>query len=276
MPEPAPAAGAALQQALREFAGAPAVLIALDFDGCLAPFVLDPADARPLPQSSTALADLARVPGTHLALVSGRPVADLNRLAAPPPHTRLVGSHGAEEAEVDAAGTARIHPLDLTTQQQATLRAVTGAVEQLAEQHPPAWVEHKPAAAVLHTRALPGPQAEALLAEAMSGPGQWEGVHAISGNQVVELAVVDATKGQSLQRLRRQVRPAAGGPGQLPVLYAGDDVTDETALEVLGRDDVGIKVGEAPTVAPYRVSDEQAVAEVLTQLALWRTSLPTL
>src|SRR5699024_175469 len=62
MPEPAAAADGQLQQALREFAGAPAVLIALDFDGCLAPFVLDPDDARPLPQSSTALADLARVP----------------------------------------------------------------------------------------------------------------------------------------------------------------------------------------------------------------------
>src|SRR5699024_12680186 len=100
-----------LTRALQSFIAAPEVLVALDFDGCLAPFVLDPADARPLPQSSTALADLARVPGTHLALVSGRPVADRNRLDAPPPHTRLVGSHGAAAAEGDDAGTARIHQL---------------------------------------------------------------------------------------------------------------------------------------------------------------------
>lgn len=260
-----------LHDALREFARAPQVLLALDFDGCLAPFVLDPADARPLPQSSTALAELARVPGTHLALVSGRPVADLNRLAAPPPHTWLIGSHGAEEAEVTSTGAARIHPLELSSQQRELLQKVTDAVEHLAQKHPPAWVEHKPAAVVLHTRALAGPEAEALLAQAMAGPGQYAGVHAISGNQVVELAVVDATKGESLQRLRTHL---GTGTGTLPVLYAGDDVTDETALGVLGRGDVGIKVGTAPTVAPHRVADEQAVAEVLSQLALWRTSPP--
>src|SRR5699024_8098435 len=107
----------------------------------------------------------------------------------------------------------------------------------------------------------------------MAGPGQYAGVHAISGNQVVELAVVDATKGESLQRLRMHLGTGTG-TGTLPVLYAGDDVTDETALGVLGRGDVGIKVGTAPTVAPPRVADEQAVAEVLSQLALWRTSPP--
>lgn len=255
-----------LAAALYAFAGAPQVLVALDFDGCLAPFVLDPADARPLPEAAEALRTLATLPGVHLALVSGRPLAELHRLAAPPPGTVLVGSHGAEHGEVDDTGQLHLRPLDLTTDQAALLAEVSSAVEQLASQHPGVWIEHKPAAAVVHTRGLPHEQAEPVLAAAMTEPGSWPGVHPIHGNQVVELAVVDATKGESLRALRE---PLAG----VPTLFAGDDVTDETALQVLGTGDVGVKVGPAPTVAPYRVADEHAVAGMLTRLAMWRASL---
>ena len=263
-PEPA----TDLDTALRTFAGAPQVLIALDFDGCLAPFVLDPADARPLPEAAEALRTLAALPGVHLALVSGRPLADLHRLAGPPPGTALVGSHGAEHGEVDRAGELHLTPVDLTPDQADVLARVTFAVERLASRHPGVWIEHKPAAAVVHTRALPPEQAEPVLADAMAGPGRWPGVHAIHGNQVVELAVVDATKGESLQALRA---PLAG----VPALYAGDDVTDETALEVLGEGDLGVKVGTAASVAAHRVPDEAGVAAMLTRLAMWRASRST-
>lgn len=258
--------GPELAAALRAFAGEPEVLVALDFDGCLAPFVLDPADARPLPEAAEALHTLAGLPGVHLALVSGRPMADLHRLAGPPPGSVLVGSHGAEHGEVDRTGALHVRPVHLTEDQASLLAQVSSAVEELAYLHPGVWIEHKPAAAVVHTRALPQEQAEPVLTAAMAGPGSWAGVHPIHGNQVVELAVVDATKGDSLQALRADL---VG----MPALYAGDDVTDETALAVLGSGDVGVKVGTAPSVAPYRVADEAAVASLLAGLAMWRASL---
>ncbi|WP_022919639.1 trehalose-phosphatase [Ruania albidiflava] len=257
--------GPELTAALQDFIAAPAVLVALDFDGCLAPFVLDPADARPLPASAAALHDLGAQPGVHLALVSGRPLADLFRLADPPPGTVLVGSHGAERGEVDAAGELHLTPVELTEDQQNLLAHVTSAVEQIAHAHPGVWIEHKPAAAVVHTRALPDEQAEAVLREAMTGPGTLAGVSAMHGDQVVELAVVDATKGESLQALRT-TRPG------VPALYAGDDVTDETALAVLGPGDVGVKVGAARTVAEHRVAGVEEVAQMLQRLAMWRAT----
>nr|MBA3294681.1 trehalose-phosphatase [Geodermatophilaceae bacterium] len=41
----------------------------------------------------------------------------------------------------------------------------------------------------------------------------------------------------------------------------------EDAFAVLGPDDVGIKVGDGPTAASYRVADSAAVLAVLTHLA---------
>ncbi|SEE92715.1 trehalose-phosphatase [Ruania alba] len=256
----------ALTRALHAFATHPRVLVALDFDGCLAPFVQDPADARPLPEASAALARLASADGVQLALVSGRPVAELQQLAAPPPGTWLVGSHGAEQAELDGSGQLHLMPFTLTDDQARVLAEVTAAVGSIAAAHPGAWVEHKPAAAVLHTRGLAPPEADQALAEALDGPGSADQVWAMRGNQVTEIAVVDVSKGGSVTALRERLG------GDVAVLYAGDDVTDETALAVLGAGDMGIKVGAAETVAEHRVTDEAALAEALTRLGVWRTS----
>lgn len=250
---------AALLAALEQFAHRSPILVALDFDGCLAPFVLDPAHARPLPAASAALEALGRDPGVQLALVSGRPIADLARLAAPGVGTWLVGSHGAESGEVMPDGGARLAPVALSDAERALLARLRTAIAEIAARFPGTHVELKPAAAALHTRGVPAAEASRALAEAAAGPGTWAGTHLMAGNQVAEVAVVEATKGEALGRLRARL-------GAAPVLYAGDDVTDETALATLGTCDVGVKVGAAPTVAPHRVRNEQEVAQMLAKL----------
>ena len=59
----------ALAAAVDRLAAAPALLIALDFDGTLAPEVDDPAAARALPAAHAALLALHALPGTTVALV---------------------------------------------------------------------------------------------------------------------------------------------------------------------------------------------------------------
>ncbi|MPV48452.1 trehalose-phosphatase [Pseudactinotalea sp. HY160] len=259
-----------LLRALADFARRPRVLVALDFDGCLAPLVEDPARARPTERAAAALAEFGRMDDVHLALVSGRPAADLVTLADPPAGTRLIGSHGAERARLEGVGVAH-EPFTLTDAQRELLERVSAAAEEIAAGHPGAWVEHKPAAAVLHTRPLaPGPAAAATAA-ALAGPAGLPGVHPIRGNQVVELAVVPSTKGGALVALRAEL---AGDGDPLPVLYAGDDVTDETALATLGDGDVGIKVGAAESVAPYRVAGPEELASALAVLARERGGRP--
>ena len=66
--------------AIAEVAETERLLVATDFDGCLAPIVDDPATARPLPESMEALRSLTVTPGTVVAVVSGRALADLRNL----------------------------------------------------------------------------------------------------------------------------------------------------------------------------------------------------
>ena len=263
---------AELLAALRALAARDDVLVALDFDGCLAPIVLDPEDARPLPAAREALDRLDTLPGTTVALVSGRPLADLRRLASPPPGAFLVGSHGAEFAGPqqpagEGAPEASGHEPDGAARE--LLARLAAAVDGIVGAHPGTWVERKPAAAVLHTRAAERPVAEAATRAALAGPATWAGVRAMRGKEVVELSVSDATKGAALQRLGALTvtPPGAGG-----VLYAGDDVTDETAFAVLDAraGDVTVKVGPGPTGARHRVPDPAGVARVLTVLAQLR------
>src|SRR5690625_4586015 len=247
--------------AIEKLAARPFALIALDFDGCLAPLVDDPAAARPLPEAAAALEDISQFDDVDLAIVSGRPAADLIHLASPPPGTWIVGSHGAETGRVTTDGELVSEEVTLTPEAAALLEAVAAELATIASAHPGAWVEHKPAAAVLHTRQAEPVVGAAARAAALAGPAARDGVHPMEGNEVVEIAVVPATKGEALTALRGAVEARRGEP--VTVLYAGDDVTDETALATLEFSDVGIKVGHAPTVARFWVTDPPAMAAAL-------------
>ncbi len=269
-------------------AGGP-LLVASDFDGVLAPLADDPLASRPTPESAAALARLAALgpDRVRVALVSGRRIEDLARLASPPVGALLVGSHGAETGEVlaaspgdgggavaaDEAGagaqshvradgtTARVHlvPVTLDEAQALLLSGVTRGLEEIAAPVEGAWVEHKPSAAVLHTRLSPQPAADQASAAA-ARLGDELGAHAMTGKNVVEVAVTSTSKGIALDALRTRL----GSPA---VLYLGDDVTDEKAFAVLGGSDLGIKVGPGETLARRRVTDPAEAARALTVLA---------
>lgn len=247
--------------AIEKLTSRPAALIALDFDGCLAPLVDNPDDSRPLPEAAAALKEIAGYSDVDLAIISGRPAGDLITLASPPPGTWIVGSHGAEFGSVNEADELKSEDFALTPAQQELLEQVTAGLTEIADAHEGAWVEHKPAAAVLHTRMASPEIAQAASQAAMEGPARLTGTHPMEGNGVVEIAVVAATKGEALTALRTQVEQRRGQ--EVTVLYAGDDVTDETALATLKFSDVGIKVGHDPTVARFWVTDPPAMAAAL-------------
>lgn len=251
-----------LRAALRAVVADPArrpLLVALDFDGTLAPLQDDPEASRLLPEAVTALRDLAAHPGAvRLALVSGRPAADLHRLADVPAGTVLIGSHGAERARVGEHGLDR-DVLTLTDDQSDRLTRLGGEMQAVARGRDGVWVETKPAAVVVHTRMADAGTGEAAEREAL-GVGQRLGSVTLHGKKVVEVSVLDADKGAALVALRDELGAGA-------VLSAGDDVTDEHAFEALGPDDLTVKVGDGSTAARYRVPDPEALAGLLAALA---------
>ncbi|SNS62338.1 trehalose 6-phosphate synthase/phosphatase [Micrococcales bacterium KH10] len=257
--------GHSLRDALETFVAGPGpILIASDFDGVLAPLVDDPATSRTVPRALRAMRRLAALPSNRasLALVSGRSLQTLAELSKVPAGTHLIGSHGAERGMVDEDGLSR-DELALSEGEQSQLRWVVEGLEDIASRHTGVWVEHKPSAAVLHTRLSTHDGADQASAAAVELAGRL-GLRPLVGKNVVEIAVLDTTKGRALDALRSEL-------GATRVLYMGDDATDEHAFAVLGDRDVAVKVGPGDSIAPYRIADSSAAALVLERLAVLLT-----
>ncbi|MGB5760250.1 MAG: trehalose-phosphatase, partial [Acidimicrobiales bacterium] len=85
-----------IEDTVAGLAGVDRLLVATDFDGVLAPIVDDPAAVAAIPEAMAALRTLAALPGTSVAVVSGRGYELLATLVAPADRFTLVGSHGVE------------------------------------------------------------------------------------------------------------------------------------------------------------------------------------
>ncbi len=252
-----------LLDAIRKIAATDHLLVALDFDGTLSPLVDRAEDARPLPRSAAAFADLAELPRTTTALISGRALDSLRLVASPPANTLLIGSHGAEvwlgEGSVG---------LELDEDQRARLSAVREVLADIVKQAPGTVLEDKPAGVVLHTRMADDDVAEDAVEAATRVLSDHPGVYLKTGKRVLETSVVQASKGEAVEFLRQAT-------GATAILFAGDDVTDEDALGRLSGDDLGVKVGLDFTQAQYRVEAPIHVAELLEALLRERRRLTT-
>jgi len=249
----------ALSDALGRLATTPRLLVALDFDGTLAPEVDQPMAARPLPESKEAIRRLLELEGTSVALVSGRDLASLDRISEMPEQVLLVGSHGIE---VRIGGEVT----SLTDDELARREVISEALHTAADGREGVFVEEKPAGLALHTR-LADEATTTEVREAVRRRLEDEpGVHAREGKNVREYAVRPTGKDDGVARLREAV-------GATGVLFAGDDVTDEDALRSLGDGDLGIRVGPGATAASHRVADPAAIGRLLGELADLREHL---
>ncbi len=234
------------------------LLVALDFDGTLAPLVDDPDDSRMLPAAAEALALICGVPDVTIALVSGRSVVDLYSRAGAPVGTVLVGSHGAERGRVGPYGL-EVDPIRLDPEQTDLLTRIGDGLTAAARGRAGVWVQHKPAAVVLHTRTAGAVDAQEATEQALTLAASL-GVDALNGKDVVEICVLSATKGHALATLRDEL-------GARVVLFAGDDTTDEQAFAELDVTDLSVKVGAGRTAARLRTEDVWSFCEELAAFA---------
>ena len=230
-------------------AAAPVLLIGCDYDGTLAPIVSDPTLAHPDQRAISALRDLAGLPDTFVAIVSGRARRELKRLLGRIPGAVLVGGHGAEWEDGEISPRAA---------------ALASRLRQVAARFPGAHIESKPTGAAFHYRQV-DPRLGDSAAESAVAAGTELATRVVQGKRVVEFSTVDADKGSALQRLRQEISPDV-------TVFIGDDVTDEDAFSVLGPSDVAIAVGRRDTKARWRLPSQTDVASLLEELAARRTT----
>lgn len=196
-------------------------------------------DIAPTPQGVHVSADLRAMLmrlgkrlGGALALVSGRPLSDLDRLFAP---LRLaaVGGHGAEiRPRADAEShRLRIAPLD------PVLKARFAAI---AQRDPRILIEDKGYSIAIHYRLAPQAAGDVVKAVArLCEESHCSGLSILPGKAVIEIKPRGFDKGSGLQELMSHPPFAGRRP-----IFIGDDVTDEAAFAVLPLfSGIGISVG---------------------------------
>lgn len=217
----------------------------LDFDGTLVEIAPRPCDVFVEPRTRALLGLLADLTGGAVAIVSGRPIEEIDMFVAPL-RLAVAGSHGAELRATPDAELERAEGSEL-------LRTSCGPINVFAARHD-LLVEQKAGAISLHYRNRPehGGDAIALVEGLAAGDDR---LRVIDGNMVVELALAGTTKGSALEYMLE--RPPFAGRTPIAV---GDDATDEDAFAAaLGRGGQAVKVGMGPTFAPHRAKDVAAV-----------------
>lgn len=250
---------ASLELALERLVGAASILVALDFDGVLAPLVDNPDDSRITPEGRAALDLLIGAPGVTVALVSGRGLANLREVSQADPRWWMVGSHG-----IEVEGPANGGVVSVPTANKDDLEALWADFVAVANQYPGTWVETKPWGAALHTRGVDQAVEDAVHSEARHVIARYgDQLTTRLGHGIIESSLQSQTKGDGITALINHIAPEA-------TLFMGDDTTDEDALAVLTEADVGIKVGLQESIARHRIETIPEVAHFLHTLATRR------
>jgi len=190
--------------------------------------------------------------GGALAIVSGRPLAEIDHFLAPLTLPGA-GSHGVERRD---AGGAMLPVAD-----NAALGAATADLRAYATAHD-LLLEEKRGGSALHFRDAPDREAEArALADDLAGAS--DTLRAIHGHMVAELSFAGLDKGSAVGAFMAEP-PFAG---RIPVAI-GDDTTDEDAFRAAqAQGGIGIRIGGTATVARARFADIDAFHDWLTQTA---------
>jgi len=235
----------------------PGCALFLDFDGTMVDIAPQP-HAVEVPQPLlAALQDLQDYLHGAVAVISGRPIGQLDELLQPL-QLAVAGVHGAERRGADG----RVHLLDTHP-----LDHVEEAARSLAAAHPGLLVEGKRGSLALHYRLVP--ELEALCLQVMQqAVAESPGVTLLRGKMVVEAKPGGASKGRAIEDFLGEP-PFAG---RTPV-FIGDDVTDEVGFSTVQRlGGLGIKVGDGPTAAWRRLADPSALRRELEAVLAARTT----
>lgn len=194
----------------------------LDLDGTLLEIAAEPAQVLVPAALPGLLADLDRVLGGAVAIVSGRALCDIDRLLSPFAGS-AAGEHGASIRFGD--GSLRDMPASV-----AIPREWHAALRGAARSWPGVLVEAKPHGVAVHYRQAPERRDDVWRLVRALVPDGHADFRLLAARKAVEIAVRGASKGHAVERMMG-CHPFAG---RVPI-FIGDDVTDEDGVAAARR-----------------------------------------
>jgi trehalose 6-phosphate synthase/phosphatase len=231
-------------------------LFLLDYDGTLAPLIIEPQEAQPSAELLAILERLAQDPKNEIVLISGRDRKTMQRWFNAL-NIGLVAEHGAWIREKNAAWRLT---KPLKNDWKPPLLTI---LERRADRLPGAFVEEKEFSIVWHYRnadpELGALRAQELLDDLVNFVATRE-IQILQGDKIVEVRNSGVNKGTIASHWLSQAVIDF-------ILAAGDDETDEDLFRILPSIAYSIRIGIASTHAGYNLLEPAEMIELLRRLA---------
>ena len=232
------------------------VAILLDIDGTLLDIAPTPQEVRVPSSLHTTLEHLSERTGGAIAFISGRPLADIDRIFKPL-KLAAVGGHGAEirHSPKKSSYRQKSAPLDPKLKKRFA---------EIARLGPGIIVEDKDYSLALHYRLAPqlGGDVVKTVAAICSRWG-CDSIDILPGNSVIEIKPRGFDKGSGLCEL--MTHPPFRG--RQPI-FIGDDTTDDAAFAVLPHfHGIGFSVGGIVPGATFNFDGPKDVRRWLEQIS---------
>jgi len=249
-----------LNQLMVQFKKARERFLLLDYDGCLRDFEAHACKALPTTQILELLQRLLLLPDTHVYLVSGRSMDDMEKWFGNE-RIHLIAEHGAWYKN----GTGQGDWIPLLDTYPADMSELLKLLQKYESRIPGSYIEKKKVGYCLHFRACKPEDVTSNLDELVSAFISYLDLtgapfrFTVSPTQF-EILPYNCNKGSG-------IRSCIRFPENAFIMAAGDDDTDEDMFAVLPKKAFTFKIGRKETRARIRIPEINRFLYFLSQLA---------